>query len=347
MPTIKVEQLEALIEKGLDQTRAVFLFDGNENWLKDRFVQNILDRFLPKEARDTNLDRFQGGESQPSNIVNAALSMPFLSERRVILVSATEEFSSAEAKIVGEIIEGLPSSTILIFLYDGKAGLREEIPARVSSYGTLVTFWTPFPNKKPQWILDEVRLRGKTMSYEAAKELAEASGDLQDISQALDKLILFVGKKPQIELFDIESLGLNEGVGDYQRLEEALWNRNMKEALTQVELLSEMGVRAESLLPLFERVFRQLFSVQQQLKEKEMSLEDIFSKLGMRGLTKQNWLRNGLRLFTEGQLSESFNEIVQAHYDLKTGFLTSQQTLLFLTLHLLKPLDGRRGQVRT
>jgi DNA polymerase III delta subunit len=113
----------------------------------------------------------------------------------LVIVRSADEFSAPEARLLGENLSSIPASTCLIFLYDGKANLREEIPAHVSSHGAIVTFWTPFPNQLPMWVRDEAKLRGKTITTDAAMALAESCDDLQGISNELDKLSLFVGKK--------------------------------------------------------------------------------------------------------------------------------------------------------
>lgn len=322
------------------------MFDGPENFLKERAVQKILSVALPPEARDLNLDRFHGKSSEVSSLVTAMQSLPFLAEKRVVLVQAAELISAADGRIVSEALSQVPDSTILILLYEGKASLREAIPAQVSSMGGLITFWTPFPNQLPTWVVTEGRNRGKAIAYDAARALAEACSDLQEISNELDKLSFFVGKKARIELSDVIEHGLPDGTGDYRDLEEALWRRDFQKALHQGQLLSQMGVRPESIFPVFERVFRKLLLGAYYSREKEWNRADIYTTLGIRGKIRQNLFDGGMRAYSPDELRGSLEPIVQANMDLKTGALPGDLALTLLIVNLLGRKKGRNLALR-
>ena len=190
MPSLKPEQLLHAIQSG--QIGNFYIFDGPETWLKERALDSLLLKCLPPEARDLNFDRFHGEDCGGGDVALAARSLPFLAEKRVVLVQAAHRFSAHDARLVADSLPEIPASTILVFFYDGKANVRDEIPAHVSSRGSIVTFWAPFPNQMPAWVIQEARRRGKNMDLQVARVLSEAGGDLQEISNELDKLVLFV-----------------------------------------------------------------------------------------------------------------------------------------------------------
>jgi len=337
---LKSEQLTASHRAG--KLTHLLLFDGPEAWLKRRAVHRIIEQYLPPEARDLNLDRLDANDCSAADVITPAMSLPFLSEKRIIVVQSPDEFSAADSKAIGAVLPRLPASTILIFLVNGKAGLREEIPAHVNSAGAVVTFWTPFPNQLPGWIVEECRSRGCVISFDAARILGEACGDLEEISGELDKLILYVGKKKKIDASDIYETGIPGGTGDFRDLEKAAWNRDLGQTLNQVRLLSEMGIRAEMIFPVFERIFRTLILARYYKDGKGWGIAEIYSTLGFRGRTRQALLDNGLRLYHSGEIKESLNRIIQAHMDLKTGVLPGDLACTLLALALLgKQKAGR------
>ena len=333
MPILKPDHLYSALQSG--KLGHIYIFDGPENWLKERALKQIIDKLLPKEERDLNLDRFDGETSSGGEIISTAQSMPFLSKKRVILVKSAEEFSSSDAKIISEGLANLPSSTHIFFLYHGKAGLRETLPATVGSLGSIITFWAPFPNQLPSWVVSEVRQRGKSIGFDAARSIAESCSDLQDISNEIDKLILFVGKKKHIDFSDVRLHGLPDGSADYNELEDSIWRRQMGKALYQAQLLGEMGIRGESLFPVFERVFRRLLLAHYYLTKKGWNRMDVFNELGLRGKTKQTQLDQGLRLYSALEVKRSFQRIVDANMDLKTGTLDSGLSVSLLIRGIL------------
>ncbi len=312
----------------------MYVFDGPENWLKDQALHRLVEKLLPKEAKEFNLDPLDGRSCTAAQVVSAAQSLPWMTERRVVTVSSAEEISTADGKLIVEGLSDLPKSTCIVFIFEGKANLRDEIPAHVLSYGQSVTFWTPFPNQMPNWVMNEVRRYGKTMSFDAAALLADSCGDLQDIVNELNKITLFVGDKKNIDIADIQRHGLPDEAGDFKDLEEAMWTRNTTEALRQGELLSSSGVRPEMMFPVFERIFKNLILGQYFVAVKRESSLDVATKLGIRGKTNQENFQKGLRAYRRDETQTSLRKIVQADYDLKTGALSGPLAVTLLIWNL-------------
>jgi DNA polymerase-3 subunit delta len=334
VPTLRPEQLDSIIASG--RLEPLYVFDGPENWLKERVVEKIIAKCVPPEARDFNLSRIDGKSASAGDVVNSAQSLPFLSDKRVVIVSSAEEFSAADQRTIGECLGDLPKSTCLVFLYQGKANLREEIPAMAVSHGNIVTFWTPFESQLPAWITAEAKRRGKGIAWDAARQLAEACADLQEISNELDKLVLYVGGKPSIALADVLEQGLPEASGDYRDLEEAIWSRRFPDALEQGHLLSNAGISAEGIFPVFERVFRTLYLGHYYMKVKKWTLADTQNALGMRGKMQQANFTKGLEMYRPREVEQGLGHIAQADYELKTGVLPSRLALGLLTLKLVR-----------
>lgn len=334
MPAIKPDQLDSAIISG--RFGAQYLFDGPEDWLKERALERILDKYLPQEARDFNLNRFDANTAAAGDVVSTLMSLPFLAEKRFVLVRATQEFSAADQRLIGEALGNLPASTHAVFVYDGKANLREEIPAQVASHGDIVTFWTPFESQLPAWIIAEAKRRGKTIAWDAAKLIAECCSDLQEISNELDKLILLVGKRASIARADVMNQGLPDQPGDYNDLEEAIWSRQLPEALTQSDRLSTSGVSAEAVLPVYERIFRTLLLGHFYTQVKKWRMDEAMTELGLRGKMQQMKFEKGMRAYKPTEAEEGLGAIAQADYELKTGILPSRMVLSLLTLKLLR-----------
>lgn len=338
MASLKPEQLDDAIRSG--RLGRVYLLDGPDDFLKQRAVDRIIEKLVPPESRDFNLDRFDGRSSTGAEIVTSVQSLPFLGERRVVIVTGTDELSAADSRLVGETMSDLPESTCLVLTWEGKANLREEIPARAGSAGAIVTCWTPFPNQLPAWLMNEARARGMPITPDAAAALCDACVDLQQIVNEYDKLSLFVGKKPKIEMSDIREHGLPDEEGDYKELEEALWNRDLRSALKQGYLLSESGLRPESIYPLFERVFRTLVLAHHLRDEKRMGVDEICASLGIRGKTQQANLSRGLSVYRPAEAQDAFDRIARADYELKTGVLSGPIGVSLLTLDVCEKRGG-------
>ena len=108
MPAIKPDQLEQIIRSG--KVQSLYLFDGPENWLKERALNQLISKLVPPESKDFNMERLDGNSCSAGDIINAAQGLPFLGDRRLIVVSAAEELAAADSRAVGEILTDLPAS---------------------------------------------------------------------------------------------------------------------------------------------------------------------------------------------------------------------------------------------
>ncbi len=324
MPSQKPDEFEAAVRAG--KIGRLYAFDGPELWLKERALAALTEKLITPDTRDFNFERYDGNDASGGAIVTAAQNLPFLGDRRLVIVNSADELAAADARLVAEALPNVPSSTCLVFVFDGKANLRDEIPAQVSSLGVIVTFWPPFPNQMPTWTMNEAKRHGKTLSFDAASLLVEACESLSQISGELEKLALFVGSKATIDAKDLQRHGLPDQTGDYKDLEQAVWVRDHSEALRQGRLLTESGLRSEALLPVLERIFRSLL-LAFTLRAKGADWNAVFAELGMRGKTQQANLQQGSRAYTVAEIRRAFSIIVNADVDVKTGRLPSEMAV--------------------
>ncbi len=343
MAYLKPDQLEASLRSG--KLGSLYLFDGPEAWLKDQAVRGIVDKLVPPESRDFNLEKFSGANCSAPAVVTAAQSLPFLGERRVIVLQQANDISAGDQRIIADGIADLSSTTCLVLTVEGKANIREPLVAAAASHGNIVTFWPPFANQLPGWVVAEAQRRGKSLSLEAASLLADACVDLQQISNELEKLFLFVGEKKTIDGNDIKQHGLPDQEGDTKELERALWMRDLRSALEQGKLLSEMGVRGEMLFPVVERVFRSLMLAVFYKNERRMEVDDIAAELGFRSRTAVDQLKMGLKSYRPDEVRTSFNKIAQADFEMKVGALPSGVAVSLLLLSVCgKNFPATAGQ---
>ncbi len=333
-----IDQLEHLVAS--KKLGKVYVFDGPELWLKENLVQKIIASLLPKESQDLNLNRYHADTLNAGEVISSALCFPFLAEKRVVVVYEAQDLSSSDQKTIGDGISSLPDSTCLIFLWDGKASMKEDVPAQVASHGSIITFWTPFENQLPGWVTQQVKKRGKNITFQAAQRLADTGSDLQEISHEIEKVLLYAGQKNTIGIEELDVIGLPDASGDFKDLENAIWERNLTSTLNEVQLLSRMGVRPEAILPVFERIVRTLLLAHDEAAKKKTPFLDLCANFNIRGRTRQDLFRKGMTSYTMPELTHGLEQIVQTDYENKTGQLPGEISLTLFALGLLKKGKG-------
>ncbi len=91
------------------------IIEGTERTLAERALELLLDRALPAEARALNVDRFHGPEIEDTaRIAEAVSAMPFLADRRVIVVTDAQTMKTPLRRELWEVAEQTPEGNTLV-----------------------------------------------------------------------------------------------------------------------------------------------------------------------------------------------------------------------------------------
>ncbi len=187
------------------------VIEGTERVLADRALEILLDRLLPSDVRELNLARFTGDDADDSaRIAEALQAMPFLAERRVVVVSETHTMRAAARRDLWEVAQSVPEGSTLVLVdllaprgkgpqsfgvLAGRAALRIDTSAGEEARGRFV---------------EETlgRLSAKA-DARVVDELARSQADLAAVRNDLEKLAL---SRKKITLKDLarESLSLED-----------------------------------------------------------------------------------------------------------------------------------------
>ena len=93
------------------QFRQVYLLYGQEAYLKNQY-RDKLKEALVQDGDTMNFTVFKGKNSNPGEIIDLAETMPFLAERRVILIEDSGFFKKGGEQLADYLKE--PASTVCI-----------------------------------------------------------------------------------------------------------------------------------------------------------------------------------------------------------------------------------------
>ena len=92
----------------------VYLLGGTEPYLIYQYRDKLIAAMI--NPNDTmNFITYKGENSKPEDIIEFADTMPFFTERRVVLVENSNFFKNGCEKLE-EALDGLPDTTVLIFV---------------------------------------------------------------------------------------------------------------------------------------------------------------------------------------------------------------------------------------
>ena len=77
---------------------SVYLFSGEETYLKEEVVEKIDKILLNPEYKDFNYDLLYADETDAQTIINRVASLPVLSEKRLVIVKRVDKLEQAGQK---------------------------------------------------------------------------------------------------------------------------------------------------------------------------------------------------------------------------------------------------------
>ncbi len=184
----------------------VYLFFGEEDFLIEEGVREMLDAAVPADLRAFNLDVMQGAEAAAHDIVARASAFPMMAERRAVLVREADRLGQKDLELLASYVERPSPSTVLI-LTAVKPDMRRKAFAAVRKAGGTVECRPLTEAQLPAWITRRLRARGLAIDPDACRLLSSLVGrGLRELDQELEKLAAYTGGRAQITSDDVAAV---------------------------------------------------------------------------------------------------------------------------------------------
>jgi DNA polymerase III subunit delta len=268
---MKYQEFVHAIEKG--QIRPLYYFYGDEPYLMDKCVQQLLDRLVSADLRDFNLNIYYGTESKGDEIAETAATLPMFASWRVVVVKKADALSVASLEVLASYINN-PSPSTCLLLQGVKIDQRKKFFSEIKKKGELVEFKRLYENQLAAFIRNEASLRGRKIEPAAAEMLVYLVGNnLQELISELEKAILYVGEAREILLSHVRSIVSDTRVNSVFELTDALGEKKLEKALRSLGSLLNGGEAPLLVLAMVTRHFRQLWKVRELLEGRTPAAE--------------------------------------------------------------------------
>ncbi len=206
------------------------VIEGTERALADRALEILLDRLLPPDMRQLNLERIPAAEwTDAARAREAVSAMPFLADRRVVVVSDAQNLRAQQRRELLEVMESVPDGNTLIVL--DLLSPRSQRPQPLGAQAgraALRIDTTANEEARARYIDELLEALGATAEPRVRSELARSEAELASVRNDLEKLALF-GKKITYKALEGESLAIEDPKA--YRYASALVEGNVREAL--------------------------------------------------------------------------------------------------------------------
>lgn len=298
-----------------------YLFYGAEVYLIREYEAALTQAILPDGAEMMNHDIFEEKRATAAAIMDAAETLPFLNEKRLVTVRNSEFFQKGGRKEEGEKLKAfladLPETVCLLFIEE-KVEKTNGLYKAVAKYGQAVEFKKPAEKDLGTWIKKRCKENGVEMSEGVLNLfLQTVDHDMENIDGELQKLIAYKGEEREIKAEDIWAVctvSLEARVFDLVR---AVAEKRPEKAVQIYRTLLSMKESPYMVLSLITRQFRLILETM-LLSQSGMTNDAIGARLEIRDFAVKEYLRQSKRFSPEGW-KHAVRDCLQVDLDIKSG----------------------------
>jgi DNA polymerase III, delta subunit len=306
------------IEQG--NPKNFYLFYGEEDYLKNHYVNELKKKFIPEEFSDMNFNIF---EENADAIINCVMSLPFMNEYRLVIIKESGFFYSGkknETELILKYIDDFPKSSIIIFC-ESKIDKRNKLYKKICDVGLASEIKKPIDKELVKWIIKICKVNKKIISPENALLILKITmGNMEFLKNELGKLINYCSEEinsEQINLLCTKSVDAK--IFD---LVANMGNKNLKLALESYNNLIFLKEQPLMILAMISRQF--VLILQSKIfSNSGLDSSSIAQKLGTRSFVISDCLRQS-KNFSSDKLICAIKDCLDVDYKVKTGQLSDK-----------------------
>ncbi|MZQ76332.1 MAG: DNA polymerase III subunit delta [Peptoclostridium sp.] len=316
-----------------NKLKTAYLLHGREVYIIEE-IMHKLTGMLIKDFAEFNLSILDGAETGLAKIKEACETLPFMDQRRLVIVKETEllkgkrrNFSEEQEAELIEYLASVPETTVLVFSVHGEIDGRRKLAKAFVKLGTSLNCDKLRGNELINWVKSQFESRGLKISLSdivyflklSDYESKNSEKTLQDIENEIIKLCSYVSPADEITKSAIERLAAVSLENDIFKLIDCIGRKQAAEA---IRIFDEMTVQGSSAMMVLSMIARQLRLMLQtrELKESGYSPKQIAQKLEIHPFVAGKALSEGAA-FSGNQVSRAIDECAQTDFRIKSGLI--------------------------
>ncbi len=318
-----------------------YIFHGADEFSRTQQVHKFRAQLGDSQFADLNTSQFDGRKVTLGELQHACDAVPFLAQKRLVIVDgmlarfdprhtkggeegegteSEEEANPVLAKDLKDYLPRLPETTRLVFvesktLAKNNPILRHALDDKANAH--IKEFAEPRERDLPKWIRDRAKEKGGAFEPSAVEELAAHVGtDLRLIDNEIDKLLMYRNGQA-IRAEDVRTLVASVHESDIFALVDALGHREPAAALKLLHAQLDHNAAPMYLMSMIVRQFRLLLQMK-DLAARGKTLDATREQLKLHPFVAEKTWKQALN-FSLPQLEAIYQCLLDTDVAIKTG----------------------------
>ena len=326
----------------------IYVFHGDDTFSAHEALAQLVAGVGSVEVIEPNVSRFDAGDFDLAKFTAAAMVMPFLGERRLVVIRGL--MGAAESARAGrrgrrgkaqtadqgpaaglpDALRSLPPTTDVAFVEE-RLPKTNQLLSELQDLGPELVRAREFPALRRDalnaWITRRAEQKGANLTRDAVALLAESiGGNLWALDNELEKLATF-RSHDAIDADDVRSLVATAQESNIFQLVDAIMERRTDAAMQRLEQLLQNGVTGPSMMALIARQAR-LIALAQSLARQRVPQAQWGSHLGIQHEFVLRKTAEQARRFTPDAVRELYRLLLDADLAMKTGEVPDELALV-------------------
>lgn len=297
------------------QLKQVYLLYGEEDYLRRQY-RDKLKKALTGDGDSMNFHYFEGKDIRVGEVIDLAETLPFLAERRVIIIENSGLLKRGGEQLAEYLKE--PSETAFFVFAEKEIDKRSRLFKAVSAGGRAVEFKPQDEAVLKRWVLGILKRENKKITERDLDLFLDKTGaGMENISKELEKLVCYCMDREVITGEDIEKICTRQINNQIFDMMNAIAEKRQKEAMNLYYDLLTLKEPPMRILFLLARQFNLLLQVR-ELKKKGYPVRTIGETVGLPGFVAGKYVSQAAKFSTKS-LRQAVTDCVEAEEAVKTG----------------------------
>ena len=316
----------------------LYLFHGEEAYLRDYYLGELKQTLLPAGLEDFNLHTAQGKECSVDWIEQAVDCLPMMSERTLVLVTDFDVYGQNEGQRarLTALLSDLPDYCCLVFVYDllpYKADGRSKLAAAFKNHGVVVNFQRQEQGDLTDWICRRFKAAGHSIDTEDARYLIFLCGDLMNnLASEIGKIAAYASAQ-RVTRADIDAVAIPQIDAVVFQMTDAMARKDFNKAASVLADLLHAQEPPIMILSVMGKYFRQLYTARLYL-DNNRSRADFMALWNMKNAYPADKLLDAARKFSLVWCRHAVRRCAETELALKSSYGQEQELLVSLLMEL-------------
>lgn len=286
----------------------------------DLYLSNLVHKYIKKEIFPEGVDDFNYnvfiGEASVSEVKNTVESLPFMSDKRLVIFKNLNKMTAKHWEELQGILERPCESSVLV-LFLKKLDKRLKLYKSLSKVADFVDANPPYENQMPYWIKFIATTYDLKLTSEQIFLIGQVLGTkLSMVDLELKKLKSFVKDPHNVQSKELAEILSHCHLDNIFDLTKAIANQDCGQSLRLLVDLLDLGQSEVGIISLVARHFRLLKEVK-LLASQGLSSYQISKEVGVPNFFLQEYLTQNTK-WTSASLNQTLKLLYETDKALKT-----------------------------